>query len=137
MSALCQNRTQAAAWVHAICITRALATSSRGFAIRMPSISRPRRTRDGWWTPRAGATGLSLACHSIQMLLDHAQVDAEPMQVELEWRSNFQPAHGGFDLGEPSLMLGQLSFVLALRELALESSQRPVQSHDTTNGQPA
>src|SRR5262249_50511067 len=84
-----------------------------------------------------GATGLSLACHPIQMLLDHAQVDAEPIQVELEWRSNFQPAHGGFDLGEPSLMLGQLSFVLALCELALESSQRPVQSHDTTNGQPA
>src|SRR5215813_3138377 len=36
MSAECQNRTQAAAWVHAICITRALATSSRGPAIRMP-----------------------------------------------------------------------------------------------------
>jgi hypothetical protein len=42
------------------------------------------------------------------------------MQVDLERRSNLQRAHGGFDLGEPSLMLGQLSFVLALRELALE-----------------
>jgi hypothetical protein len=38
---------------------------------------------------------------------------------------------------EPSLMLGQLSFVLALRELALEPAQRPVHSDDTTNGQPA
>src|SRR5262245_17937756 len=34
-------------------------------------------------------------------------------------------------------MPGQLSFVLALRELALEPSQRPVQSDDTANGQPA
>jgi hypothetical protein len=71
------------------------------------------------------------------MVLDHAQVDPEPMQVELERRSNFQRAHGGFDLGEPSLMLGKLSVVFPLRELALEPSQRPVQSDDTTNGQPA
>jgi hypothetical protein len=62
---------------------------------------------------------LSLACHSTYMVLDHAQVDPEPMQVDLERRSNLQRAHDGFDLGEPSLMLGQLSFVLALRELAL------------------
>jgi len=34
-------------------------------------------------------------------------------------------------------MLGQLSFVVTLRELALEPSQRPVQSDDTTNGHPA
>ena len=34
-------------------------------------------------------------------------------------------------------MLGQLSFVVTLRELALEPSQRPVQSDDTTNGEPA
>ena len=49
----------------------------------------------------------SLACHSSYMVLDHAQVDPEPMQVDLERRSNLQCAHDGFDLGEPSLMLGQ------------------------------
>src|SRR5262249_62390453 len=41
MSALCQNRTQAAARVHAICITRALGSWSGGFGIVMPSIPRP------------------------------------------------------------------------------------------------
>ena len=80
---------------------------------------------------------LSLACHSTYMVLDHAQVDPEPMQVDLERRSNLQCADRRFDLGEPSLMLGKLSFTLALRELALEPAQRPVQSHDTTNGQRA
>jgi len=32
------------------------------------------------------------------MVLDHAQVDPELVQVDLERRSNFQFAHGGFDL---------------------------------------
>ena len=35
------------------------------------------------------------------------------------------------------MMLGKVSFVLALRERAFQSSERSVQSDDTTNGQPA
>ena len=54
------------------------------------------------------------------MVLDHAQVDPEPMQVDLERRSNLQCADRRFDLGEPNLMLGQLRFVLALREHELQ-----------------
>ena len=34
-------------------------------------------------------------------------------------------------------MLGEVSFVLALRELVLQAPQRSVQSDDTTKGQPA
>jgi len=82
-------------------------------------------------------TSLRLACHPTYMVLNHVQVDPEPMQFDLEQRSNLQCAHGGLGLGEPSLMLGKVSFVLALRELAFQSAERSVQSDDTTNGRPA
>jgi hypothetical protein len=61
------------------------------------------------------------------MVLDHAQVDPEPMQVELEWRRNFQRAHGGFDLGEPSLMLGKLQILpQILPEDSLTAPAKPI-----------
>lgn len=68
--------------------------------IRMPSGCDPGRARDSWVDAACWSNGvdLSLACHSTYMVLDHAQVDPELMQVDLERRSNFQFAHGGFDL---------------------------------------
>src|SRR5262245_64295581 len=47
------------------------------------SISRPPPYAGRLVDAACWSDGLSLACHSIQMLLDHAQVDPEPMQVEL------------------------------------------------------
>src|SRR6516162_4981115 len=84
----------------------------------------------------SGAGRRLISLNSTYILLDHAQVNPEPMEVDLKRGSNLQCAHGGLDLGEPGPMLGQQRFVLALRDLALEPAQRPMQSDDTTNSQP-
>jgi hypothetical protein len=78
-------------------------------------------------------TSLRLACHPTYMVLNHVQVDPEPMQFDLEQRSNLQCAHGGLDLGEPSLMLGKVSDL----PLSLTAQSFYRSGPSTTNGQPA
>ena len=60
--------------------------------------------------------------HSTNVFLNHAQMDPESLQIDLEWACNLEQPHGRFNFGDSCLILGKSGLVCALSEFAFEIS---------------
>jgi hypothetical protein len=60
--------------------------------------------------------------HSTNFFLDHAQVDPESLQIDLEWACNLEQSHGRFNFDDSFLIVDQSGSICALSEFTFELS---------------
>jgi hypothetical protein len=65
---------------------------------------------------------INLSPHSTNFFLNHAQVDPESLQIDLEWACNLEQSHGRFNFDDSFLIVDQSGSICALSEFTFELS---------------
>jgi len=60
--------------------------------------------------------------HSINVFLDHVQMDPESLQIDFERAANLERPHGRVNFSDSGLILGEAGPICALIEFAFEIS---------------
>src|SRR2546422_1348246 len=73
----------------------------------------------------------------MKVFLDHAQMEPQQLQIDLERATNLEQTHFGLNFGDSCLILDESGLVCAAIEFAFEFSQSAVQLRDSTDVQPS
>src|SRR5262249_31243658 len=88
------------------------------------------------FSPHSRGTSSIDRCHSTNVLLNHAHMDPETVQIDFEWARNLEHPYGGFNFCESCLILAKPGPVGTVSEFAFKISQSSVQLVDATNVEP-
>jgi hypothetical protein len=83
---------------------------------------RPGHESSKFFMQRTATTDLFTINLSPPFFLNHAQVDPESLQIDLEWACNLEQSHGRFNFDDSFLIVDQSGSICALSEFTFELS---------------